>query len=69
MYMDFEQEVRDSLSGRNRDADFSVRIKAKDPWNLLLGGNWQLNKRWSIAVELGGVLDRFQATSAAMFRF
>jgi len=47
----------------------SVRIKAKDPWNLLLGGNWQLNKRWSIVAEVGGVLDRFQATGGAMFRF
>jgi hypothetical protein len=69
MYMDFAQEVRDSLDGRNRDVDFSVRIKAKDPWNVLLGGNWQLNKRWSICVELGGILDRFQTTGAAMFRF
>jgi hypothetical protein len=69
MYMDFEQEVRDSLSARDQDVDYSVRIKAKEPWNLLLGGNWQLNKRWSIALELGGVMDRFQATGAAMFRF
>lgn len=69
MYMDFAQEIRDSLRVRDRDVDYSVRIKAKDPWNLLLGGNWQLNKRWSIAMELGGVLDRFQATGAAMFRF
>ena len=80
MYMDFAQEVRDSvhladinprlpiLVGQD-DITYSVRIKAKDPWNLLLGGNWQLNKRWSLAVELGGVLDRFQATAAAMFRF
>jgi hypothetical protein len=35
----------------------------------LRGDNWQLNKRWSIAVELGAVLDRFETTSAAMFRF
>lgn len=69
MYMDFEQEVRDSLGARGHEIDYSVRIKAKDPWNLLLGGNWQLTKRWSLAVELGGVLDRFQATGAAMFRF
>jgi hypothetical protein len=48
---------------------YSVRIKAKDPWNVLLGGSWELSERWSIALELGGVLDRFQATGAAMFRF
>jgi len=80
MYMDFAQEIRDSihLADRNPalpiivgqdDIDYTVRIRAKDPWNLLLGGNWQVNKRWSIALELGGVLDRFQATGSAMFRF
>ena len=69
MYMDFEQEVRDTVRVSGQDIDFSVRIKAKDPWNVLFGGNWELNKRWSIVVELGGILDRFQATGAAMFRF
>ena len=69
MYMDFAQEVRDSLTARGKEVDYSVRIKAKDPWNLLLGGNWQYDKHWSIAAELGGVLDRFQVTTAAMFRF
>jgi hypothetical protein len=80
MYMDFAQEVRGSVSlpgvgarppsllGRD-DVTYSVRIKAKDPWNVLLGGSWELNKHWSIVLELGGVLDRFQATGAAMFRF
>ena len=80
MYMDFAQEVRDviDLADRNPvlpiivgqdEIDYTVRIQAKEPWNLLLGGNWQVNKRWSIAVELGGVLDRFQSTVSAMFRF
>lgn len=80
MYMDFAQEVRGSASipgvgarppnllGLD-DVTYSVQIKAKDPWNLLLGGSWELNKHWSIALELGGVLDRFQGTGAAMFRF
>jgi hypothetical protein len=80
MYMDFAQEVRGSFdlaassprlpssTGRD-DITYSVRIKAKDPWNLLLGGSWELNKRWSFVLELGGVLDRFQATGSAMFRF
>jgi hypothetical protein len=80
MYMDFAQQVQGSVSlargdprlpdlaGRD-DVSYSVRIRAKDPWNVLLGGSWELSKRWSIALELGGVLDRFQATGAAMFRF
>ncbi len=78
MYMDFAQEVRGSVglagadvpNGVDRDdITYSVRIKAKDPWNLLLGGAWDLSKRWSIIFEVGGVLDRFQATGSAMFRF
>lgn len=69
MWMNFAQEITDSKLVGNQQVDYSVRIEAKDPWNVLLGGNWQLNKRWSIAVEVGGILDRFQATGAAMFRF
>ena len=69
MWMNFKQEITDSKVVGNTQVDYSVRIEAKDPWNVLLGGNWQLNKRWSIAVEVGGILDRFQTTGAALFRF
>ena len=69
MYMDFEQEVRDTLRVAGRDIDFSVRINAKEPWNVLFGGNWELSKRWSIVAEVGGIFDRFQFTGAAMVRF
>jgi hypothetical protein len=80
MYMDFAQEVRGTVHladvgpllplvvGQD-DISYSVRIKAKDPWNLLIGGNWQIDKRWSVTAELGGVLDRFHAIGAVMFRF
>jgi hypothetical protein len=51
------------------DISYSVRIKAKDPWNLLIGGNWQIDKRWSLTAEVGGVLDRLHAIGALMFRF
>jgi hypothetical protein len=69
MYMDFKQKVNDSLSLGDRDVDFSVQIKAKDPWNVLFGGSWAIDKRWSICTEIGGILDRFQVTGAAMYRF
>ena len=80
MYMDFAQEVRGNvhladsnplfpiLVGQD-DIAYSVRIKAKDPWNVLVGGNWQIDKRWSLTAEIGGVLDRFHAVGAVMFRF
>ncbi len=72
-------EIHDSidLSHRPRlsnfigrdDLDFSIHVEPKDQWNLLLGGNWQFNKRWSVTAELGGVFDRFQVITAVMWRF
>lgn len=80
MYMDFAQEVRGTVDLADRgpvlpiivgqdDISYRVRIKAKNPWNLLIGGNWQINKRWSLTAEVGGVLDRLHALGALMFRF
>ena len=48
---------------------YSVRVEPKDNWNLLIGGNWEINKRWSLTAEVGGVLDRFHAIGAVMWRF
>jgi hypothetical protein len=48
---------------------YSVQVKPKDKWNLLIGGNWELNKRWSLTGEVGGVLDRFHTIGGVMFRF
>ena len=72
-------EIHDSidLSGRpvlsnlvNRDElNFSIHVQPKEQWNLLLGGNWQFNKRWSATAELGGVMDRFHVIGAVMWRF
>jgi hypothetical protein len=38
---------------------YSVQVKPKDKWNLLIGGNWEITKRWSLTAEVGGVMDRF----------
>ena len=48
---------------------YSVRVEPKDHWNVLIGGNWEINKRWSITAEVGGILDRFHAIGAVLFRF
>jgi len=48
---------------------YSVRIEPKDNWNLLIGGNWQIDKRWSLTAEVGGILDRFHVIGAVMWRF
>jgi hypothetical protein len=48
---------------------YSVRVEPKENWNLLIGGNWEINKRWSITAEVGGIQDRFHAIGAGMYRF
>jgi len=72
-------EIKDSIDLRdhpllanlvNRDElDFSIHVQPKDAWNLVAGGNWQINKRWSALAEVGGVMDRYQAIAAVMWRF
>jgi len=79
MWLKATSEIHDSIDLRDRpllsnllDRDalnFSIHVEPKDPWNLVLGGNWQFNKRWSVTAELGGVTDRFHVISAVMWRF
>lgn len=49
--------------------NYSVRVEPKENWNVLIGGNWEINKRWSLTAEVGGILDRFHAIGAVMWRF
>jgi len=80
MYIDTTEKIRDTfdLGGHGtetpgtagqRQLSYSLKITPKDPWNLLLGGSWQIDERWSLTAELGGVFDRFQATGNLIFRF
>jgi hypothetical protein len=79
MYLLATSEIRDkvdlsqnpllaNLIGQD-SLSYSVRVKPKDNWNVLIGGNWQINKRWSLTAEIGGILDRFHAIGAVMWRF
>ena len=79
MFLTATSEIRDKIDLSQRrllarlvgkdSLDFSIHVEPKDQWNLLIGGNWEFNKRWSVTAEVGGVLDRFQVMSAVMFRF
>jgi hypothetical protein len=79
MLLKATSEINDEISLANhprlanlvgRDAlQFSIHVEPKDQWNLLLGGNWEFNKRWSVTAEVGGVFDRFQVITAVMCRF
>jgi hypothetical protein len=79
MYLLSTSEIHDTISlagtpvlARLAGTDtlnFSARVKPRDPWNVLLGGNWEINKHWCITAEVGGILNRFQAIGSVMFRF
>jgi hypothetical protein len=57
-----------NLVGRE-SLSYSVHVKPKENWNLLIGGNWEITKRWSITSEVGGIMDRFHVIGAVMWRF
>jgi hypothetical protein len=68
-HLDLSQNPRlANLIGKD-SLNYSVRVEPKENWNLLIGGNWEISKRWSITAEVGGVLDRFHTIGAVMWRF
>jgi hypothetical protein len=75
MYMDYEQKVTDTVNLRELDPrlpsahlDFAIDIKNEEPWNFLIGGQWEITKRWQITAE-GGVGNRRQIIFGTLFRF
>lgn len=75
MYMDYEQKVTDTVNLRELDPrlpsahlDFEIEIKNEEPWNFLMGGQWEITKRWQITAE-GGVGNRRQIIFGTLFRF
>jgi hypothetical protein len=68
-HLDLSQNPRlANLIGKD-SLNYSVRVEPKENWNLLIGGNWEINKRWSITAEVGGIQDRFHTIGAVMWRF
>jgi hypothetical protein len=75
MYMDYEQTVTDSVNLKELDSrlpsvdlDFEIDIENEEHWNFLMGGQWEITKRWQITAE-GGVGDRRQFILGSSFRF
>jgi hypothetical protein len=75
MYMDYKQTVADSVNLKELDPkapavvlDFEIDIENEEPWNFLIGGQWEITKRWQMLVE-GGVGNRQQIIFGTMFRF
>ena len=75
MYMDYKQTVTDSVNLKELDSrlpsvdlDFEIDIKNEERWNFLMGGQWEITKRWLITAE-GGVGNRRQIVLGSSFRF
>jgi len=75
MYMDYKQTVTDSVNLNELDSslpavelDFEIDIKNEEHWNFLMGGQWEITKRWQITAE-GGVGNRRQIIFGSSFRF
>jgi len=75
MYMDYKQTVTDSVNLKEldptlpaEDLEFEIDIKNEEPWNFLMGGQWEVTKRWQMMVE-GGVGNRLQIIFGTLFRF
>jgi hypothetical protein len=47
--------------------NYGIEKAPSDPWNMLFGGNFDFNKRWTIRTEFG-VIDRFTFLLNAVYR-
>lgn len=48
--------------------DYTIDQTNKDRWNLLLGGNWDINKRWSWSAEYNGFIGSREAFISSITR-
>lgn len=57
-YLDAELTVRGRVGvpGTSYTIDYTIEQANKDKWNLLLGGNWDINKHWSLMGEYNGFI-------------
>jgi hypothetical protein len=66
MYLHYTQTVKTSVDIIGLDIE--VEVEGADPWNMLLGGQFELGKSWSLMLE-GGFIGRKQVVGMATFRF
>ena len=56
--------------GDDLRVDYDIKQKNKDNWNLVVGGNWDITRRWSVALEYNGFIGSREALfGSASFRF
>jgi hypothetical protein len=73
MYVDYNQalegvaDLRETLPALGM-LPYKLQLKGRYPWNILAGGAWDLNKRWSVLGEFG-FHHRKHLMISGMFRF
>jgi hypothetical protein len=74
MYQGIAQEFRGTLDVSLPGAPGPIPVRYQvdqeptDPWNLILGLEWQISRHLHLVVE-GGVVGREQILSSLTFRF
>ena len=67
---DLEADGSYPVDALNLSIDYRIDQENKDPWNLVLGANWDLNNRWSIHAEYNGFIgSRETWMGSATWRF
>jgi hypothetical protein len=75
-YLDADVDITGSVTfdtsgiiGGSTTIDYEINQRNKDKWNLLLGFNWDVNRRWMLQAEVGFGGSRDQFISSATYRF
>jgi hypothetical protein len=69
-YFDTELTITGSIGIEGLTIDYTVEQKNEDKWNLLIGGNWDINERWSWSAEYNGFIGSRDAFITSFgFRF
>lgn len=53
----------------NASVQYSMDKRPKDPWNFIVGSQFQLNKHWMIRAEVGFLGSRTQVITGLQYRF
>lgn len=78
MFLEYHQTITGNVSTASLDPmlpnlvgdtlEYEIRVRPENRWNLLLGGQWEIRKRWQLMIE-GGFGNRTQMMAGAAFRF
>ena len=69
-YFDTELTITGSIGIEGLTIDYTVEQENEDKWNLLIGGHWDINERWSWSAEYNGFIGSRDAFITSFgFRF